>query len=82
MKIKHTTKKAEKYTGDMVAFFVHQQEDKKPACSNKYIQKQIDLAYRAGDFSGKEGEAFLFYPSDGKQLATSRALVVGLGKAE
>ena len=82
MKIKQTGRQVEKFTGDMVAYFVHQQDNKKPACANKFIQKQIDLAYRAGDFSGKEEETFLFYPSAGKQLATSRVLVVGLGKAE
>jgi leucyl aminopeptidase len=82
MEIKHTSRKVEKYTGDMVAYFVHQQDDKKPTCPNKYIQKQIDLAYQAGDFNGKEGETLLFYPSDKKQLAVSRVLVVGLGKAE
>jgi leucyl aminopeptidase len=82
MKIKQTSRKIEKFTGDLVAYFVHQQDKKMPVCTNKYIQKKMKLAYQAGDFSGKEGETFLFYPSDKKKLAASRVLVVGLGKAE
>ena len=82
MKIKQTSRKIEKFTGDMIAYFVHQRDKKKPVCPHTYIQKQIDLAHRAGDFAGKEGETFMFYPSDKKKLAASRVLVVGLGKAE
>jgi leucyl aminopeptidase len=82
MKIKQTSRKIEKFTGDLVAYFVHQQDKKMPVCTNKYVQKKMNLAYQAGDFSGKEGETFLFYPSDKKKLAASRVLVVGLGKAE
>ena len=82
MKIKQTSRKIEKFTGDLVAYFVHQQDKKMPVCTNKYIQKKMNLAYQAGDFSGKEGETFLFYPSDKKKMAASRVLVVGLGKAE
>jgi leucyl aminopeptidase len=82
MKIKYTGRKVEKYTGDMVVYLVHQKDDKMPSCPNKYIQKKIGLAFQAGDFTGKEGETFLFYPSGKKQLAAKRVLVVGLGKAE
>ena len=82
MKIKHTTQKAEKYKGDMITYFVHQQNSKVPACSNRFVQDTIELAFNAGDFSGKEGETLLFYPSGPAKLAVKRVLVVGLGKAE
>ena len=66
MKIIQTSRNIEKFTGDMVACFVHQQDKKKPLCSHKYIQNQIDLAFQAGDFGGKEGETLMFYPPDKK----------------
>ena len=82
MKIKHTTQDVEKYKGDMIVYFVHQQNKKMPACDNKYVQDTIKLAFKAGDFSGKEGETLLFYPAGKGKLPAKRVLVVGLGKAE
>ncbi|MGW8161693.1 MAG: leucyl aminopeptidase [Desulfobulbales bacterium] len=82
MKISHTTGDVEKYKGDMVTYFVHQQEKKAPACDNSYVQETINLAYKAGDFTGREGETLLFYPSGKNRLEAQRVLVVGLGKAE
>jgi leucyl aminopeptidase len=82
MKIKHTTQDVEKYKGHMIAYFVHRQNKKVPVCDNRFVQETIKLAFQAGDFSGKEGETLLFYPSGKGKLSTKRVLVVGLGKAE
>ena len=53
MKISHTNTDVEKYRGDMVSYFVHQQDKKVPACDNSYVQEAVKLAFKAGDFSGK-----------------------------
>ncbi len=82
MKIKHTTQDLEKYKGDMLVYIVHQQNKKVPACANKLVQDTMKLAFKAGDFSGREGETLLFYPSGKRKLQAKRILVVGLGKAE
>ncbi len=82
MKITHTTQDVGKYKGDLVACFVHRQEKKAPACDNGYIQDTINRAFKAGDFSGKEGETLLFYPAGKGKLPAKRILVIGLGKAE
>ena len=82
MKIKHTTQDVEKYKGHMIAYFVHQQNKKVPVCDNRFVQETIKLAFQAGDFSGKEGETLMFYPSGKGKLSAKRVLVVGLGKAE
>jgi leucyl aminopeptidase len=82
MKITHTTQDVEKYKGDMVAYFVHQQDKKVPACPNGYVQDTVNLAFKAGDFSGKEAETLLFYPGGKGGLPAKRVLVVGLGKEE
>jgi leucyl aminopeptidase len=82
MKISHTAQAVEKYKGDMITYFVHQQEKEAPVCDNSFVQETINLAFKAGDFSGREGETLLFYPSDKGRLPAKRVLVVGLGKAE
>ena len=82
MKIKHTTQDLRKFRGDLITFFVHQQNSKMPTCNNEYVQNTIKLAFTAGDFSGKEGETLLFYPAEKRELPAKRVLVVGLGKAE
>jgi leucyl aminopeptidase len=82
MIIKHTTQDVKKYKGDMLVYFVHQQNKKVPACENKYVKEMIKRAFQAGDFSGKESETLLFYPTGKGKLLAKRVLVVGLGKAE
>jgi len=82
MLIKHTTGNVENYKGDMLVYFVHQQDKKGPVCENKRVQNTVRLAFKAGDFSGKEGETLLFYPSDKEKILAKRVLVAGLGKAE
>ncbi len=78
--IKLTNKKPEKYTGDMVAYFVGQRESGAPVCENTDVQQMVDRAFSAGDFIGREGQSLLYYPEPGGQLAAKRVLVVGLGK--
>ncbi|MBW2506026.1 MAG: leucyl aminopeptidase [Deltaproteobacteria bacterium] len=82
MKVKQTTQDLEKYKGDMLVYFVHQQNKKVPACDNKLVQDTMKLAFKAGDFSGREGEILLFYPSGKGKLQAKRILVVGLVMAE
>ena len=82
MKIDHTIQNVEKYKGDMVTYFVHQHDKKAPQCSNEYVQHAVEIAFRTGDFTGREGETLLFYPSDKGDIQAKRILVVGLGKAE
>jgi hypothetical protein len=74
MKITHTTQDVEKYKGDMITYFVHQQGKKVPVCDNKFVQDTIKLAFKAGDFSGKEGETVLFYPSGKGKLQAKRVV--------
>jgi leucyl aminopeptidase len=82
MNICHTSQDVEKYKGDMIVYFVHRQDKKAPVCDNTYVRDTVKLAFKAGDFSGKDGETFLFYPSGQQKLQAKRVLVVGLGKAE
>ena len=82
MIIKQTARDLEGYKGDVLACFTYEQDKKMPDCENAHVREAVGLAYRAGDFSGKEGQILLFYPPDSRKLAVKRVLVVGLGKAE
>jgi leucyl aminopeptidase len=80
--IKLTQKKPATYDGDLVAFFVRQSENDPPVCVEGGVQLTVDRAFRAGDFSGKEGQTLLYYPEPTAALDTKRVLVLGLGKDE
>ena len=82
MKIKHTTREPGQYKGDMLAYFVYQEDKKMPVCDDRYVQEGIKPAFRAGDFSGREGETLLLYPAGRKKPPAKRILVVGLGRKE
>jgi leucyl aminopeptidase len=82
MKIKHTTREPGQYKGDMLAYFVYQEDGKMPVCDDGYVQDGIKPAFRAGDFTGREGETLLLYPVGQKKPLARRILVVGLGKKE
>lgn len=82
MNIKHTTREPGKYKADMLAYFVYQEDRKIPVCDDRYVQDGIKPAFRAGDFSGREGESLLLYPAGKKEPLAKRVLVVGLGKKE
>lgn len=77
--IKLTGKEPDKYTGDMVVFFVRQEKEGAPLCGNGSVQKMVARAFAAGDFSGREGQTLLYYPAAGDLVAAKRVLVVGLG---
>lgn len=80
--IKLTKKKPENYPGDLIAFFVREQENEAPACENDDVQKVVERAFRAGDFTGKDGQILLYYPEVSGRLLAKRVLIVGLGKEE
>ena len=75
-----TKKKPEQFVCDMIIYFVRQVENGTPVCSHNEVGKQIDLAANSGDFIGKEGQKFLFYPDSSMNLKAKRVLVIGLGK--
>lgn len=80
--IKISKKKPETFTGDMVVYFVKQEKKGGPRCENPLVQTMLKRAFKTGDYSGKEGQCFLFYPDYQKKssLQAKRVLVVGLGK--
>ena len=82
MKIKVSKTSSQKFSCDMLMYFVRQHAKKAPACSNSQVQEEIDLAFTAGDFIGKGEQSLLFYPRLGKDCAAKRVLVLGLGKDE
>ena len=60
--IKLTKKSPEQYRGDMVVFFVRQADEGTPVCQDGNVQMMVDRAFSVGDFLGKEGQTFLYYP--------------------
>ncbi len=66
----------------MIIYFVRQVKNGISSCSHKGLEKQIDLAVKSGDFTGKEGQNFLFYPDDSRSLKAKRVLIIGLGKED
>jgi leucyl aminopeptidase len=66
----------------MVVYFVRQNGKKAPLCAEPKSQDDIDRAFAAGDFSGKEGRSLLFYPGTGRACGAKRVMVVGLGQEE
>ena len=82
MKIKVSKTAPQRFNGYMLVYFVRQPAEQAPLCSNPQVQEEIDLAFAAGDFSGKDEQSLLFYPRPGMELAAGRILVLGLGKDE
>ncbi len=66
---------------DLMVYFVTQALKKKaPLCADKDVAGMIGRAFTAGDFAGKEGQTFLYYPEKIGKGGVARILVVGLGK--
>lgn len=66
---------------DLTVYFSRQTgKKKKPVCADKEVTAMVGRAFAAGDFCGKEGETFLYYPADDGKTKAARVLVVGLGK--
>lgn len=81
--IKLTTVKPRDFKGDLLVFFVRQQEKGAPIASDRLVQEEVDRAFAVGDCRGKKDEHLLIYPderSDGFQAR--RILVLGLGQDE
>lgn len=70
---------------DLLVYFSLESADKVPVMQSDVLHKVLEQPWKAGDFKGKQGETFLFYPSAvclpaAATLKASRVLVVGLGK--
>jgi len=87
-KVTASDKSADQFEGDLLVYCVPEAVDKKLR-SDPAIEKEVTQAYELGDFSGKEGQTLLLYPSfhtqegsDLKDQRTSarRIAAVGLGK--
>ncbi|MCL7489608.1 MAG: leucyl aminopeptidase [Desulfobulbaceae bacterium] len=82
--IKLTEKNPDQAGADLLVYFVPEDDGrKKPACRSAHVVKALQHPWKEGDFSGKEGQVYQFYPADcpkGKDgIRATRALVVGLG---
>ena len=69
------------YKSDLTVYFVRQGAKKKaPSCPDKQVSAMLARAFATGDFSGKEGQTFMYYPDGSGKMGAARVLVVGLGK--
>ncbi|XCN73132.1 MAG: leucyl aminopeptidase [Candidatus Electrothrix aestuarii] len=74
-------KEPELFSGDLLVYFIQETGEKGVPCSSKAVRRELKLAWKSGDFTGKKGQTFLFYPSvTAKHPAAYRVLAVGLGK--
>jgi len=84
--IKLTVKDPDQVAVDLLVYFVAEVEGKEIDCQSKAVAKALLRPWQEGDFSGKEGQAYLFYPTSGRsrkdKVKARRVLVVGLGKLE
>ncbi|MCI5222281.1 MAG: leucyl aminopeptidase [Candidatus Electrothrix sp. AR4] len=74
------------FTGDLLVYFISQTGGNTVRCPSKAVRRNLKHAWDTGDFIGKKGQTFLFYPRRSKKnmktnLSAGRVLVVGLGKA-
>jgi len=75
-------KEPEMFSGDLLVYFIRETEGKVVPCPSKVVRRELKQAWKSGDFTGKKGQSFLFYPSaTAKHSAAYRVLAVGLGKA-
>jgi leucyl aminopeptidase len=81
--IKLSAKDPKSFGGDLLVFFIPETGKKTVSCSNAAVRSSMKQAWKSGDFTGKKGQTFLWYPSvSKKEFAAGRVLVVGLGKTE
>ncbi|GAB4339724.1 MAG: leucyl aminopeptidase [Desulfobulbaceae bacterium] len=85
--IKLTERKPEDVRADLLVCFVGESGKKNPECFSVAVRSALMPAWRAGDFVGREGQTFLFYPpvrgkrkEEAEEIRSKRVLVVGLGK--
>ncbi|MCI5207946.1 MAG: leucyl aminopeptidase [Candidatus Electrothrix sp. ATG2] len=75
-------KEPERYSGDLLVYFIRETKGKTVPCLSRAVRRFLRPAWKNGDFTGKKGQAFLFYPTaSSKNLSAHRVLAVGLGKA-
>ena len=84
--IKLTEKNPDHVRVDLLVYFVTEAEDQKPVCQSSQVAKALQRPWEEGDFFGKEGQLYQFYPADSKKdkggIKARRVLVIGLGKIE
>ncbi|MCI5177970.1 MAG: leucyl aminopeptidase [Candidatus Electrothrix sp. AW3_4] len=73
-------KKPAFFSGDLLIYFIQETKGKTVPCSCKAVRRALKNAWKSGDFTGQQGQTFLFYPSAStKSPAAYRVLAVGLG---
>jgi len=71
------------YAGDLLVYMVREAKKGAPKCSDQAVARVVKRVHASGDFTGKEGQTFLYYPEKGgKKKSSKRILVAGLGKEE
>ena len=81
--IKLSSKDPAGFSGDLLVYFIPETGKRNVPCSNVAVRRGARPAWKSGDFTGRKGQTFLFYPSAAqKGFAANRVLLVGLGKKE
>ena len=71
------------FTGDLLVYFIFETKKKTMAAGSDVLRRHMKRAWKQGDFSGKKGEVFWFYPpASEKGFAAARVMAVGLGPQE
>lgn len=81
--IKLSAKDPGTFTGDLLVYFIFETKKKTMADSSNMLWRSMKKAWKSGDFSGKKGEVFWFYPAaQAKDFVAARVMAVGLGPLE
>jgi leucyl aminopeptidase len=81
--IKLSVKDPGAFAGDLLIYFIFETGKKSIPSIGKTVRQLLKVVWKNGDFTGKKGQNFLFYPSMGEnKLAADRVLLVGLGRKE
>jgi leucyl aminopeptidase len=78
-------KEPEQFDGDLLVYFIRETGGNAVLCPCKELRRNLKPAWKNGDFTGKKGQVFLFYPTASKkneELAAERILAVGLGRID
>lgn len=79
--IKLSAKNPGAFPGDLLVFFIPETGKKTVPSPAATVRSSLKQAWRKGDFTGKKGQTFLWYPDAArKKIAADRVLFVGLGK--
>ena len=74
-------KEADLFSGDLLVYFIRESKGKAVPCPSRIIRRALKPAWKSGDFRGKKGQSFLYYPSaSAKGLAAGRVLAQGADK--